>query len=90
MLVAVPLNFSASNNSSSPSDGSKKWLSDLGSSTQLECLRSTYPNHDLSVPFSSPFMFQQQRRIGFGQLRSFSSAFGHGANKRAKFGASSR
>lgn len=90
VLVAVPLNFSGSSNCSSPSEGSKKWLSDLRSSTQLECLRSSYPNHDLSVPFSSPFMFQQQRRVGFGQLRSFSSAFGQGANKRAKFGASPR
>jgi hypothetical protein len=90
VLVAVPLNFSGSNNCSSPSEGSKKWLSDLRSSTQLECLRSSYPDHELSVPFSSPFMFQQQRRVGFGQLRSFSSAFGQGANKRARFGASPR
>jgi hypothetical protein len=82
LLVAVP------HGDSGLPDGSKKWLNDLKSITQIECLRSGYPNHDLSVPFSSPFMFPQQRRFGMGQPRLFSSSFGHPPNKRANFGSS--
>lgn len=84
VLVAVP----HSTAHSGMSDCSRKWLSDLRSITQLECLRSSYPKHDLSMPFTSPFMFQQQqqRRLGLGQSRSFSAAFGQIAMKRANFG----
>jgi hypothetical protein len=85
LLVAVPLGGLGG---SGLADGSKKWLDDMKSITQIECLRSGYPNHDLSVPFSSPFMFQQQRRFGMGQPRLFSSSFGQGPNKRANFGSS--
>jgi hypothetical protein len=82
LLVAVP----CGGGGGSGSDASNKWLSDLKSITQIECLRSGYPNHDLSIPFSSPLVFQQQRRFGMGQQRSFSSAFGQGPNKRANYG----
>jgi hypothetical protein len=82
VLVAVP------HSSGGISDSSKKWLSELKSISQLECLRSSYPRHDLSTPFSSPFMFQQQqqRRVAVGNQRSFSAAFGQGALKRANYG----
>jgi hypothetical protein len=80
ILVAVP------HSGGGPSDCNKKWLSDFKGTTQLECLRSGYPNHDLSVPLASPFMFQQQRRFGMGQPRLFSSSFGQGPSKRVNYG----
>jgi hypothetical protein len=85
LLVVVPCGGGGSGGCS---DASSKWLSDLKSITQIECLRGGYPNHDLSIPFSSPFVFQPQRRFGMGQQRSFSSAFGQGPNKRPNHGAS--
>jgi hypothetical protein len=79
LIVAVP------QVSASPNEGNVKWLSEVNSQPLMDCLRKFYPNHDLSAPFSSPFLFQQPRRFGMGQQRAFSS-FGQGPNKRANFG----
>ena len=83
-LIAVP-HCSSGGGIDGISESSRRWLSDLNCISQLECLRSGYPTHDLSVPFSSPFVFQQQRRVTLGH-RTFSSAFGQTMNKRANFG----